>query len=132
MYLLDTNICIAVMNGDRQAISVFNRMFPQCFTSTIVIAELYKGVRLSRLVEQNLQSLNQLTELLDVSAFDSKAAAEFGLIQQELREQGRVTGEMDVLIAAVARSQGATLVTNNTRDFLNIPNLNLEDWLISQ
>ena len=129
MYLLDTNICTAVMNDDRQAISVFNRMFPQCYTSTIVVAELYKGVRLSRLVEQNLRSLNQLTELLDVKAFDSQAAAEFGKIQQELREQGRATGEMDALIPAVARSQGDKLVTNNTRDFLHIPNLALEDWL---
>ena len=61
--------------------------------------------------------------------FDSRAAIEFGKIQGELRRMGRPTGEMDSLIGAVARSRGDILVTHNTRDFENIPNLQLEDWL---
>ena len=44
---------------------------------------------------------------------------------------GKPTGEIDALIAAVARSRGDIVVTHNTQDFENIPQLQLEDWLIN-
>jgi tRNA(fMet)-specific endonuclease VapC len=130
MYLLDTNICIALMNGNRQVIRLFNQFFPQSYTSTIVIAELYKGIYGSQRQADNLNALHELTQLLDVQPFTSEAALEFGIIQNELKQLSRPTGEMDALIAAVARSNGDIVVTNNIRDFQNIPNLELEDWLV--
>lgn len=54
---------------------------------------------------------------------------EFGKIQAELRRKGRPTGDLDALIAAVARSRQDILVTHNTRHFINIDGLQLEDWL---
>jgi tRNA(fMet)-specific endonuclease VapC len=69
--------------------------------------------------------------LLIVESFDVKAAEEFGKIQSELRQMGKPTGEIDIMIAAVARSRQDILVTHNTRDFENIPNLQLDDWLIT-
>lgn len=80
-------------------------------------------------MKKNLHILKQLTELLPIEAFDLDAAVEFGKIQGELRQIGKPTGEIDVLIAAVARSCGDILVTNNIKDFENIPNLQLENWL---
>ncbi len=129
MYLLDTNICIALMKNDRTVIPRFNRGFPQCYTSSIVVSELYKGAFCSQRIEENLKTLTEFIALLDVSPFDSLAAEEFGKIQAELRNLGRPTGDFDALIAAVARSRGDILVTNNTRDFQNITSLQLEDWL---
>ena len=38
-------------------------------------------------------------------------------------------GQMDALIASVARSRGDTVVTDNTRHFENIPDLQLVNWL---
>jgi tRNA(fMet)-specific endonuclease VapC len=130
MYLLDTNICIALMNGNRLAVSRFNRSFPQCHVSTIVVAELYKGIYLSQQRDANLTSLATLTQLLTITPFTIEAAEEFGQIQSELRRLGKPTGEIDALIAAVARSSSDILVTHNTSDFENIPNLQLDDWLI--
>jgi len=40
MYLLDTNICIAVINENSQVLAEFYPKFSQCYISTIVIAEL--------------------------------------------------------------------------------------------
>ena len=129
MYLLDTNICIALMNGNRQAIARFNRIFPQCYTSTLVTAELYKGIYGSQQFQKNMDSLAELNELLPSQPFDIAAAQEFGKIQKELKQIGKPTGEIDALIAAVARSRQDSLVTDNIRDFENIPNLSLENWL---
>lgn len=129
MYLLDTNICIALLNGNSKVVPVFNRYFSQCYLSTIVVSELYKGVYCSKQVEKNLETLAQLTELLPIDPFDIDAARQFGKIQSELRQIGKPTGEVDALIAAVVRSRNDILVTNNIKDFENIPNLQLENWL---
>jgi tRNA(fMet)-specific endonuclease VapC len=129
MYLLDTNICIALLNENPQAVAKFNRYFSQCYLSIIVVSELYKGVYCSQQVAKNIETLTEFIELLPVEPFEIAAAIEFGKIQSELRKLGKPTGEFDALIAAVARSRDDILVTNNIKDFINIPNLKLDNWL---
>ncbi|KZL48194.1 type II toxin-antitoxin system VapC family toxin [Nodularia spumigena] len=131
MYLLDTNICIALLKENPQAVTKFNRFFSQCYLSIIVVSELYKGVYCSRQVAKNLETLEQFIELLPVEQFDLDAAMEFGKIQSELRNIGKPTGEFDALIASVARSREDILITNNIKDFENIANLKLDNWLES-
>ncbi|HEY9800749.1 MAG TPA: type II toxin-antitoxin system VapC family toxin [Leptolyngbyaceae cyanobacterium] len=129
MYLLDTNICIAILKDNQLGVKKFYRYFSQCYLSTIIVAELYKGVYYSQQVANNIDALQQLIDLLPIESFDLAAAIEFGKIQSELKKMGKPTGELDMLIAAVARSRNDILVTNNIKDFINIPNLQLENWL---
>ena len=129
MYLLDTNICIAILKTNPQVMAEFNNKFSHCYISSIILAELYKGAYCSQKIAQNIHNLNQLTAIIPVIEFDQMAAEEFGKIQAQLRKMGRPTGELDAAIAAVARSRSDILVTNNTRHFINIPDLKLENWL---
>ena len=130
MYLLDTNICVAINEQNSQVLAEFYRKYAQCYVPTIVIAELYKGVYCSQKVASNLNRVEQFLALIPtVVELDRRAAIEFGKIQGELRKLGKPTGEIDALIAAIARSRGDIVVTNNTRHFMEIPNLQLEDWL---
>ena len=66
MYLLDTNICIALLNENPKAVAKFNPRFSQCYLSTIVLSELYKGIYCSQQVEKNLDTLAQITEVLTI------------------------------------------------------------------
>jgi tRNA(fMet)-specific endonuclease VapC len=129
MYLLDTNICIAFNNSHPQVVAEVYRKVSRCYISTVVLAELYKGAYCSQKLENNLKRINKFMGLIEVVNFDADAAVEFGRIQRELREIGRPTGDLDAVIAAVARSRQDILVTDNTRHFINIPNLQLENWL---
>ncbi len=129
MYLLDTNICIALIKANPIVMSVFLTKAIQCYIPTIVLGELYKGVYCSQKVEDNLANLNNFLSLVAIIEFDHAAALEFGLIQSELRRKGQPTGEIDALIAAIARSRLDTLVTNNIRHFKNIEGLKPENWL---
>lgn len=129
MYLLDTNICIALIKANLKAMSIFLAKAVQCYIPTLVLGELYKGVYCSQKVEKNLANLNNFLSLIAIVEFDRSAALEFGLIQSELRRKGLPTGEIDALLAAVARSRTDTLVTNNIRHFKNIEGLKLENWL---
>ena len=131
MYLLDTNICIAILKANENVVSQFHEKHQSCYLSSLVLAELYKGVYCSTKVERNLDNLKKFANLLPMIDFDEKAATEFGKIQNELRKIGKPTGQLDALIAAVAISQNYILVTDNTRDFENITNLILENWLKS-
>ena len=129
MYLLDTNICIALIKANPKVSSIFMAKAIQCYIPTLVLAELYKGVYCSRKVEKNLEDLNDFLFLVAIEEFDRAAALEFGFIQSELRSNGQPTGKIDALIAAVARSRLDILVTDNTRHFKNIEGLKLENWL---
>ncbi|NJN32785.1 MAG: type II toxin-antitoxin system VapC family toxin [Synechococcales cyanobacterium RM1_1_8] len=131
MYLLDTNICIAINNGDRPVIRQFSKNLSDCYINSVVLSELYKGVFCSQQTERNLAVLERLLLTLEIVDFARSAALHFGQIQAELRRLGRPTGDLDAAIAATARSRDDILVTNNTRHFENILNLRLENWLFN-
>jgi tRNA(fMet)-specific endonuclease VapC len=61
-----------------------------------------------------------------VLPFDTAATTVFdGLQAQRVR-----IGTMDLRIAAIALSQGLTLLRRNTRDFNRVPGLVTEDWTV--
>jgi len=132
MYLLDTNICIALLKNHPNAVPRFSQHFQSSYLSSIVVSELYKGVYCSQKIEQNLATLQQFINLLPLVDFDLLSAREFGRIQGELRRIGKPTGELDAMIAAVARSRDFILVTDNLKHFQNIVNLKIENWLINE
>ena len=131
MYLLDTNICIAIIKENYDVVTEFQLKYQDCYLSTLVLGELYKGVYCSSRVDKNLTTLRKFEVNLPRVGFDAQAAYEFGKIQGELRRIGKPTGNLDALIAAVARSRQDTIVTGNTRHFINIADIQLENWFMS-
>ncbi len=132
MYLLDTNICIAIIKENPQVIRQFKTKYQDCYLSSLVLGELYKGVYCSTKVEYNLGILPKFINKLLIVDFNANDALEFGKIQGELKQIGRPTGVVDALLAAMARSRQDILVTDNTRHFINITNLQLENWLLRE
>ncbi len=130
-YLLDTNICIYIIK--KHPIKVLNRLRQQSIgevaVSSITLAELEYGADKSSRPEQNRNALLSFLSPLEILAFDEMAALHYGEIRAYLEKTGRIIGAMDMLIAAHARSISLTLVTNNTKEFSRIPNLNLENWV---
>ena len=77
------------------------------------------GVEKSRKPEQNRNALLQFLTLIDIKEFSEKAAIEYGKIRAFLENQGTPIGPLDTLIAAV---------THNTKEFLRVPDLTVENW----
>ena len=65
---------------------------------------------------------------ITILPFDADAAFDYGLIRQHLQSQGMVIGGNDMLIAAHAKAENLVLVTHNTREFVRVDGLVLEDW----
>ena len=60
--------------------------------------------------------------------FDDPAAEIYGQIRADLENKGTSIGPNDLLIAAIARARGATLVTHNVKEFKRVEGLLFEDW----
>ncbi len=61
---------------------------------------------------------------MNVVSFSPEAQERFAA----LRKQGLRLATMDLRIACVALTTGATLLTRNRRDFRQVPGLQVEDW----
>ena len=129
MYMLDTNICIYLINQrDPNLRARFEAHAAEICISSITYAELCYGVANSALVEQNARELASFRLDLDILAFGDEAGTHYGDIRRTLRQRGQPIGANDLLIAAHARSVGATLVTNNQGEFGRVPGLRVENW----
>lgn len=131
-YLLDTNICIYAMKHHP---TVLRRMqqarHEGLCVSAIVAAELAFGVARSALVyrEKNQASLKRFLAAMSVQPWPSEAIWIYGEQRQALKQAGTPIGELDLLIASQAQTQGLTLVTNNTGEFERVQGLKLENWV---
>ena len=129
-YMLDTNICIAVMKGRpaiREKISTIDPA--KIGMSGIVLAELSYGVWKSQQRERNQQALDDFCSICNIWDWPARAADTYGKIRAFLEQQGRIIGANDLLIAAHAKYLDAVIITNNIREFERIPNLQIENWI---
>lgn len=136
-YLLDTNACIALINGTeinvRRRFSRAVARESPILLSSIVAFELWYGVAKSQRKDSNKQRLEVfLGGPLEWALFDEDDARAAGTVRAELETVGTPVGAYDVLLAGQARRRGATLVTSNTREFARVQGLKWEDWAASR
>jgi tRNA(fMet)-specific endonuclease VapC len=129
-YLLDTNICIYIINERPKQVAERFRRFAatEIGISSVSVAELAFGVAKS-LSARNRTAFEQFLLPLEVAAFDLAAAFAYGDLRAELERRGQPIGPFDLQIAAHALSLGVTLVTNNGREFRKVPGLVVENWV---
>jgi len=128
-YLLDTNICIYVIKErPRPLLESFNRHAGHLAISAITLSELLHGVEKSAAPERNLAAVENFCSRLDVLPYGPKASLHYGQIRAALERRGTPIGVNDLHIAAHARSEGLTLVSNNLREFERVEGLLLENW----
>ena len=129
-YMLDTNICIyAIKHKPERVLQTLKEKLDEglCISS-ITLAELAHGVEKSASRDKNAAALLKFLTVLTVLPFDDLAAAEYDKICAYLQRLGTPIGTMDMLIAAHAKTENLILVTNNTREFIRVPDLQLENW----
>ena len=130
-YLIDTNICIYVMNQHpAEVIKKFRQInVGDIGVSSITVSELQYGVSKSRHKGMNQQRLNEFLFPMRILAFDENAAKCYGDIRYQLEKKGQIIGSLDLLIVAHAISEKLIIVTNNDKEFRRIKNLTVENWV---
>ncbi len=131
-YLLDTNICVHYLKGEfgiRERVRAVG--LANCFLSEITIAELLFGVANSAPTWQTKrrQEVADLREsFTNRELLIGPALEKFAEVKAHLRQLGRPVDSFDLLIGSTALAHDLTLVTRNTRHFVDMPGIMLEDW----
>ncbi len=129
-FLLDTNICIALLKGNEKSlIKKFQESEPSSFyLCSVVKAELLYGAHKSERVNDNLDLLEKFFAQFRSFGFDDEAAEFYGISRALLTKAGSPVGANDLLIASIAQVNQITLLTRNLREFSRIPGLRYEVW----
>jgi tRNA(fMet)-specific endonuclease VapC len=127
-FMLDTDISSYIIKRRPETlVEKFEKHAETLNVSVITAAELRFGAekaarpKLAELVEAYLERLAILDWTNDVTRH-------YARIRAELERAGEPIGNMDLLIASHAVSQGVTLVTNNIKHFSSVPGLKVEVW----
>lgn len=129
-YLIDTNICIYIMNErPPEVIAEFKKhALGDIGISSVTVSELYYGVSKSRHKQKNAKRLQAFLMPFEILNYDENASIHYGDIRADLEAKGKVIGAMDMMISAHARSQNLILVTNNESEFKRVDSLKVENW----
>jgi tRNA(fMet)-specific endonuclease VapC len=130
MYLLDTNVCVRILNATSQkVVERFARESPATVAlCSVVKAELLYGARKSQRVALVLQALERFYAPLHSFAFDDECAQQYGLLRAYLEREGTPIGANDLMIAAIARHHDLTVVSHNIDEFSRVVGLRVDDW----
>ena len=132
MYLLDTNACIAVLNGSSQPlITRLQAHSPgDVLLCSVVKAELMYGAYHSSRAADNLRLLERFFEPFISLPFDDACCDTYGRIRSDLARSGTPIGPNDLLIASTVVANDLTLVSANLKEFGRVAGLQIENWEI--
>ena len=131
-YLLDTNICIYIINEKPEKVLRKFEQYPvyEFGISSVTHAELQYGIEKSKNKATNQAALDEFLLPLTILPFHGKKLVTcYGEIRAWLESKGKTIGPLDMLIAAHALSLDLTIISNNIKEFSRIPNLKCENWI---
>ena len=134
-YLLDTNICIHFIKGEYDLENKIRKVgFYSCYLSEITIAELLYGVENSSIDRRsiNFQRVQNLRTAFSGRVLSiGEGLEEYTTQKAQLKGMGRRVEDLDIFIGATSIVKNLTLVTRNTKDFVNMTGIVLENWIDS-
>jgi tRNA(fMet)-specific endonuclease VapC len=125
LYMLDTNMCSYIIRDNPKGIFKKLKEIEQEHTvglSSIVVSELLYGAK-KRGSAKLSKIVSLFIEQFVIYDYDKASAHEYAKIRTTLEKKGQVIGVHDMLISAHALSVGATIVTNNTKEFVKTLNM---------
>lgn len=129
-WMLDTDTCIAIIKRHPAALKKLRgKSIGQVGLSSITLGELAFGAARSSQPKEARGALNEFLLALEIAGFDDQAAIRYGEVRASLARRGKPIGPLDTLIGSHAHVLDVALVTHNTREFSQIDDLRLEDWI---
>lgn len=129
-YTIDTDIVIELLRGNKVVTKRLGELpsgSKVCVTG-INVYELYKGVYYLQ-DQTRKRDVEKFLDSVEVLELDRGAEEKGGKIYSDLRHQGKLINDADILIGAIAMVNESILVTNNLDHFRRIEGLQLEAWL---
>lgn len=130
MYFLDTKTCIYFLNGTSESVKtrLLETAPDEVAIPSVVKAELLFGAHKSRKKAENIEKVERFLAPFEISPFSGAMAAAYAEIRNDMEARGEPIGPNDLFIAAIVKSCGGILVTNNDREFSRVAGLGVENW----
>lgn len=126
MYVLDTDIAIDYLRGSQEVKDKLARL-KGLFITSMSLAELFFGVYDSKNVDKHYSKLTDFLAGVKILNLDFTACTHFGKIKSNLKKQGKIIGDFDIMIAAVTIVNNFALITKNVKHYKNIKELKLAE-----
>lgn len=127
-YLLDTNICISMLKnkyGIREAI--LRVKAENCYVSEITLGELYFGASFSNNKEERLKDVAFIVNHFKIIPV-SETLPLYGDVKADLKREGNLIDDFDILIGCTAILNGLIMVTDNLKHLKRLPGIKIENW----
>jgi predicted nucleic acid-binding protein len=129
-YVVDSDTLIYFFKNNKKVVKKFSEINKKNIHTTIInYTELLFGAYNSEKVEENLKRFKSFLKSIKILNFDKRAAENFARLKAELKREGNMIDDMDLMIASVCISNNFILVTNNVKHFARIENLTIETWI---
>lgn len=133
MYLLDTCVISDFFKGDKNVVNAFSKRPPNTLSiSSVTVMEVEYSLAINKARSIKLEPLWQaLIRQIEIISYNHEDARATAYIRSYLKEKGTPIGPYDILLAGMALNRHYTFITSNTREFIRVPNLKVEDWRIN-
>lgn len=98
-----------------------------CYVSEITLGELYFGASFSNNKEERLKDVAFVVDHFKVIHV-SETLPLFGDIKADLRREGKLIDDFDILIGCAAILNHLTIVTDNIKHLGRLPGIIVENW----
>jgi tRNA(fMet)-specific endonuclease VapC len=129
-HLLDTNVCVAYLRGKSPLVRArfAAHAAADLAVCAVVVGELVVGAIRSQNPTAEQQRVDAFLAPYTSLPYDDTPARRYAVVRADLEARGVMIADNDIMIAAIALLHGLKVVTHNTKDFVRIPGLDLEDW----
>ena len=127
-FLIDADVTISALRGRSDALSTIQRLAPDGIALSIVtLGELYEGAVGVPAPDAHLASLRAFVSGFEVLGLDDPIVERFGRVRAQLRREGRLIPDLDILMGVTAVHHDLTLLTRNARHLNRIPGIRIYD-----
>jgi predicted nucleic acid-binding protein len=125
-YLLDADWAIQALVGRQPATTTIDQLLPQGIgISWVTVAEIYEGAFGTTDPQAHLQHLRTFLQSFSLLALNDDIAERFARMRSDLRRQGQIISDFDIVVAATALHYELTVLTFNRRHFARVPGLRI-------
>ena len=131
-YLIDTDWIINYLKGDEKTVNALENFYGRGFAiSVISFAEIYEGIfyyegEKRDKLERDFKNFLEGVTVLNV---DENIGEIFGKLRSQLRKEGNLIDNFDLLIASTALWHNLYLLSNNVKHFKRIKDLEIKSLM---
>ncbi|MBN1410912.1 MAG: type II toxin-antitoxin system VapC family toxin [Spirochaetales bacterium] len=129
MILIDTDVCIEILRGNRQIMNRRREYGGNVAVSFMTAGELFYGAGKSGHSAVNRHLVTEFLLVTEIIESDIDIMRRFGIIKAELKTRNEMLPDADIIIGATALEKCEKLITGNTGHFNRIPGLKVENWI---